>query len=126
MCSDHDDTVSSQGLAAAFRTGFVDYELAKQDIEAAIDDLFDLALTRAHGLGLPLVVALLELDDVEPALSFAASKGLHRAAELKGPHVRAVAATRRIRDMVSTLETTVENIVHRYEAPNVERTLRGA
>ena len=126
MCSDHDDTVSSRGLAAAFRTGFVDYELAKQDIEAAIDDLFDLALTRAHGLGLPLVVALLELDDVEPALSFAASKGLHRAAELKGPHVRAVAATRRIRDMVITLETTVDNMVHRYEAPNVERALTGA
>ena len=126
MCSDHDDTVSTQGLAAAFRNAFADYELAQQDIEAAIDDLFELALTRANGLGFPLVVALLELDNVEAAMSFAAIRGLHGAAELKGANVRAAAATRRIRDMVNELETAVGRAVNRYEAPGVERVLTGA
>ncbi len=125
MCSDHDDTVSTQGLAAAFRTAFVDYELAQQDIEAVIDDLFDLARTRAHGLGIPLVVALLELDDKEPALSFAANKGLVRCFELKEPRVRAAAATRRIHDMAGRLEVAVDHAVQRYEAPSVERFLTG-
>lgn len=126
MCSDHDDTVSTQGLAAAFRSAFVDYELAQQDIEAAIDGLFELALTRANDLGLPLVVALLELDDVEPALSFAATKGLRGASELKGSKVRAAAATRRIRDLVIGLEAAVDRVVKRYEAPGVDRVLKGA
>ena len=126
MCSDHDDTVSTQGLAAAFRTAFVDYELAQQGIEAAIDDLFDLARTRAHGLGVPLVVALLELDDAVPALSFAATKGLQGASELKGANIRAAAAARRIRDMVIGLETAVDRVVNRYEAPGVHRALTGA
>ena len=125
MCSDHDDTVSAHGLAAAFRTAFVDYELAQQDIEAAIDDLFELALTRANGLGFPLVVSLLELDEGEPALSFATAKGLHGASELKGGNVRAAAATRRIRDMVIGLETAVDWVVKRYEAPGVDRALTG-
>ena len=125
MCSDHDETVSTQGLAAAFRTAFVDYELAQQDIETAIDDLFDLARTRAHGLGVPLVVALLELDDADPALSFAAYKGLKRSSELKQPQVRAASATRRIHDMAGRLETAVDRMVRRYEAPGVERALTG-
>ena len=120
MCSDHDDNVSTQGLATAFRRGFVDYELAKKDLEAAIDDLFDFALTRAQGLGFPLVVALLELDEAEPALSFAASKVLHRASELEGPQIRAALATRRIRQMVNKLKTATDHVVQWYEAANVE------
>lgn len=126
MCSDHDDTVSTQGLATAFRRAFVDYELAQQDIEAAIDALFELALTRANGLGFPLVVSLLELDEVEPALSFAATKGLRGGSELKGSNVRAATATRRLRDMVIGLETAVDRVVNRYEAPGVDRALTGA
>ena len=126
MCSDHDDTVSTQGLAAAFRSAFIDYELAQHDIEAAIDDLFELALTRANDLGLPLVVALLELDDMEPALSFAATKGLCGASELKGSKVRAAAATRRVRELVIGLETAVDRVVNRYDAPGVNRALTGA
>ena len=126
MCSDHDDTVSTQGLATAFRRAFVDYELAQQDINAAIDDLFELALTRANGLGFPLVVSLLELDDVEPGLSFAATKGLQRATELNGANVRVAASTRRIRDMVVRLEAAVDQVVHRYKAPSVDRAVMGA
>ena len=124
MCSDHDDNVSTQGLGAAFRIGFVKYKLAKKDLEAAIDDLFDFALKHAHAqrLGFPLVVALLELDEAEPALSFAASKGLHRASELEEPQIRAALATRRIRQMVNKLNTATDHVVQWYEAAN-EREL---
>ena len=126
MCSDHDDTVSTQGLSAAFRRAFVDYELAQKDMETAIDDLFELALTRANGLGLPLVLSLLELDDVEPTLSFTVTRGLQGASELKCSNVRAVAASRRIRDMTIGLETVVDRVVNLYEAPGVDKALTGA
>ena len=125
MCPDHDDSVSSQGTGAAIRTGIKDYELAQTDVEKIIDNLFDLALTRARDLGLPLAFALLYLLDGEPRLAFAQRKGLDRVGELDDPHVQAATAAWKICGVVKQLETVVNRIIRRYEVPRVTKTLMG-
>ena len=131
MCSDHDDTVSSQGLGAAIRASIEKYELARSGVETVIDNLFDLAQTRAPDLGLPLIFALLDLDDGKPDgghrhLAFASKKGLSRARELPEPHVRAVTAARALRGAVAQLESLVDRVVRRYDTPETARSLEGA
>lgn len=131
MCSDHDDAVSSQGLGASIRTSIAKYELARSEVETIIDSLFDLALTRAPDLGLPLTFALLDLDDGEHDdehrhLAFASKMGLARAHELGDPRVRVAAAARAIRGTVNQLESLVERVVRRYDTPKVAKAFEGA
>ena len=131
MCSDHDDAVSSQGLGAAIRTSIEKYEFARSEVETVIDNLFDLALTRASDLGLPLAFALLDLDEGEPDekhrhLAFASKMGLIRAHELADPRVRVATVARAIRGTVGSLESLVERVVRRYDTPEVAKTLKGA
>ena len=131
MCSDHDDAVSSQGLRVSIRTSIAKYELAQPEVETIIDSLFDLALTRAPDLGLPLTFALLALDDAAPDgerrnFAFASKMGLARAHELGDPRVRVVARERAIRGTVSQLESLVDRVVRRYDTPEVAKALEGA
>ena len=131
MCSDHDDAVSSQGLGASIRTSMAKYELAPSEVETIIGGLFDLALTRAHGLGFPLTFALLNLDDGEPDdehrhLAFASKLGLARANDLGDPRVRVATAARAIRGTVKQLELLVDHVVGRYDTPVVAKALKGA
>ena len=131
MCSDHDDAVSSQGIGAAIRTSIAKYEHAQSEIESIIDSLFDLALTRAPDLGLPLTYALLDLDDGEPDdkhrhLAFASKMGLAKAHELGDSRVRVAAAARAIRGTVNQLASLVDRVVGRYDTPEVAKALKGA
>ena len=126
MCPDHDERVSSQGIGASIRTGVVNYELAQKDVEAIIDALFDLALTRAPGFGLPLTWALLDLDRAGSDLAFASKKGSERAVELDDPRVRTAIAAHKIRGVVDELETVGRPWIERYEAPAVVKALTGA
>ena len=70
MCSDHDERVSSKGIRTAIRSGVETYEISKTDIETSIDEMFDLAATKARDLGPPLTVALLDLADTQPEVRF--------------------------------------------------------
>ena len=129
MCSDHDDMVSSQGIGAAIGFGIAKYELRQVEVEAIIDNLFDLAITRAIGLGLPLIVALLDLVDEGPdnsSFAFARTKGLTRAIELDDPRVRVATAAHGMRVMTDQLEAMIGRVTHRYEAPEVWKALTGA
>ena len=131
MCSDHDDAVSSQELGAAIRTSIAKYELAQPEVEAIIDGLFDLALTRAPDLGLPLTFALLGLDNGEHDgehrhLAFASKMGLARAHELGDPRVRVATTARAFRGTVDQLESLVDRVVRRYDTPEVAKALEGA
>ena len=125
MCSDHDDGVSSQGIGAAIRSAVGDYGLSAEDVEPIVDEMFDLALTRARDLGPALTLALLDLDEAGPAIAFAVAKALRRSAELDDPRVRAVTATRKMREVVARLDIAVDSVVRRYGSPAVTRALTG-
>ncbi len=124
MCSDRDDSVVLQGISAAIRKSSEDYELPQTEVEAVIDKLFDLGLTRAPDLGPPLVSALLYLDAANPDLSFAEKKGLERAAEIDNPFVRAATATRRLHGIVGLLETAVGRVIRRWDEPGVKQAMQ--
>lgn len=123
MCSDHDNSVSSRGINVAIRTGVEDYELAQESVETIIDDLFDLALTRARDLGLPLTMALLNLKDASPNLGFASKRALGRSVELKDDGVGTAVHTHRIKRVLGLLESVVDRIERSYKAPGVTKTL---
>ena len=126
MCSSYDESVVSQEISSSLRRAVVDYDLPQTDVEAIIDDLFDLALTRAHGLGFPLVAAILALEGEGPDLEFAFASGLARAHEMDDSRVQAILATRRMHQLVVQLDTVVDGWVRRYESPAVSKALFGA
>ena len=123
MCSDHDASVSSKGIGTAIRTGVEAYEIPTTEIDATIDEMFDLAATRARDLGPPLTVALLDLADTQPECAFVGLTASRRAAELDDPRVRVVIATRRIRNFVDQLGRAAVGVVHRYKAPGITEAL---
>lgn len=124
MCSDRDEDVISRGIGAAIRTGIEKYELAQTEVEAVIDALFALALTRAPALGTPLVYALLFIDENNPAFSFAVKQGSERAGEINDSLVQAAVTTRKLREAVGALKTAVQFVVPRYETTQVKQTLQ--
>ena len=123
MCSDHDATVSSKGIGAAIRAAVETYEISATDVESTVNEMFDLAAARARALGPPLMVALLDLADAQPACAFVEQSATRRAPELDDPRVRAVLATRRIRNVVDQLGETATDVVHRYKAPTIAEAL---
>ena len=124
MCSDHDEGVSSQGIGAAIRRSILDYELARVDVNATIEALFDLALTRARELGISLIVALVGLDHSDTRLSFAVSKALTRAKEFDDDRVRTAVAAQRMRQMACDLDGAISRLNRQYEKPSVVEALR--
>ena len=125
MCSDHDATVSANGIGAAIRAAVETYEIARIDIESIMDEMFALAATKARDLGPPLTVALLDLADAQPKCAFVEPTASRRATELDDPRVRAVVATRRIGNVVDELEAVAAGVVRRYKAPGITKTLGG-
>ena len=123
MCSDHDGTVSAKGIATAIRTGVETYEISQTDIESTIESMFDLAAARARDLGPALTIALLDLADRKPDCAFVEPTTSGRAAELDDPRVRAVVATRRIRNVVGQLERAVGRVVREYGGRGIGETL---
>ena len=123
MCSDHDGTVSSKGIATAIRAGVETYEISQTDIESTIDRMFDLAAARARDLGPALTIALLDLADRKPECAFVEPMTSRRAAELDDPRVTAVVATRRIRNVVGHLERAVGRVVREYGGHRIGETL---
>ena len=123
MCSDHDASVSSKGIGTAIRTGVGTYEISRTDIDATVDEMFDLAATNARNLGLPLTVALLDLADTQPECAFVGLTASRRAAELDDPRVRAVIATQRIRNVVDRLGRAAVRVVRGYEALGITEAL---
>ena len=116
MCSDHDEMVSCRGIGTAIRSAVEKYEISQEDIGASIDEMFDLAETRAPDLGPSLVVALLDLADEHPHFAFIENRASKGAVHLDAPRVRAVMATRRIRKVVDQLAQVGERVVGEYEA----------
>ena len=123
MCSDHDASVSSKGIGTAIRAGVETYEISRTDIDATVDEMFDLAATKARNLGLPLTVALLDLANAEPEFAFVGRTASRRAAELDDPRVRAVMATQQIRNVVDQLGRAADRMVRGYEAPGISVAL---
>ncbi len=123
MCTDHDGTVSSRGIIAAISSGIEKYGIGRKDIEASIDEMYDLASTRAGDLGPPLTVALLNLSDASPDYAYVAEKAIQRAVELDDPRVSAVIATRRIRIVFDQLNIVSERVVRQYETPGLAEAL---
>ena len=123
MCTDHDGTVSSRGISAAIRSGVEKYGIGRSDIEASIDEMYDLALTRAVDLGPPLTVALLDFADMSPNYVYVAEKGIQRAVELEDPRVSAVIATWNIRNVFDRLKTVSDRVVRQYETPGLAEAL---
>ena len=123
MCSDHDATVSSKGIGAAVRAAVETYEISRTDIESTVNEMFDLAAAKARDLGPPLTVALLDLADAQPACAFVEPSASRRATELDDPRVRAVLATRRIRNVVDQLGAAAAGVVHQYKAPRITEAL---
>ena len=115
MCSDSDQSVTAQGLKAAIQSGVVGYRLPTAELEAAFKDLFDLALTRAPGLQLPLAVALVSVDCSEPSIMFARNTLLARAADFDEPMVHAAVVLQRICILTEQLQYLVAptNRVHK-------------
>ena len=126
MCSDHDVRVSAKGIGAALGNGVKTYGISRGDIESAVDEMFDLAASRARDLGPPLAMALLDLADSHPGRAFLEPAVSRRAPGLGDPRVRAIVATRRIRALVARLERTAAGMLHRYEMPGISKALGGA
>ena len=125
MCSDHDEGVSSQGMAAAIRGSILDYEVASADVHKTVEALFDLALVRARELGVSLIIALLGLDDSNSNLTLAVRCGLARAEQFDDDRVRTAVATQRMRGMVGTLESAILRLARQYNTSSVLEALRG-
>jgi len=123
MCSDHDATVSSKGIAAAIRAAVQTYEIPRTDVESSIDEMFDLTATKARDLGPPLTVALFDLADAQPECAFVEPKTSRRSAQLDDPRVRAVVATRRIGNLVDQLGVAAADVMRRYQASGIEEVL---
>ncbi len=123
MCSDHDETVSARGIGAAIRGGVEKYGISRTDIEAAIDEMYDLASTRAGDLGPPLTVALLDLADAAPDFAYLERRVSQRTGDLDDPRVRAVIAIRRVRNVVDRLNQIADRVASQYEAPGVAKAL---
>ncbi len=123
MCPDHDENVSARGISAAIRSGVEKYGISRNDIETAIDQMYDLVATRASDLGPPLTFALLDLADAEPDFAYVEKKGIQRAVELDDPQVRAVIAARCIRDVFDELHDVCDRVARQYETPGVAEVL---
>ncbi len=123
MCTDHDGTVSARGISAAIRSGVEKYGIERTDIEALIDEMYDLASTRAGDLGPPLTVALLDFVDASPDYAYVAEKAIQRAVELDDPRVSAVIATWNIRDVFDRLKIVSDRVVRQYETPGLAEAL---
>ena len=123
MCSDHDASVSSKGIGTAIRVGVETYEISQTDIESIVNEMFNLAATRAHDLGPPLSIALLDLADTRSECAFIEPTLSRCAAELDDPRVRAVVATRRIRNVVDQLELAADRAVRSYGARGIAEAL---
>ena len=98
MCSDHDEAVSRKNIDAAIGAAVYKYEIPPADIESTIDSLFDLAAARARDLGPPLTIELLDLADGRPDCASLGPPSSRRADQLDDPRVRAIVATRRVRN----------------------------
>ncbi len=93
------------------------------EIESAIERMFDLAATRADGLGVPLTVTLLDLARAETSCVFVARSTTRHARELAG-RSNVSAATRRqvssvlavdaMESMVDALGDAADKTVRRW------------
>ena len=126
MCRDGDESVCSQGLAAAIRTGVGDYEIPAESFETVVENLFDLALTRAPNLAMPLVLSTLQIFDGKSTPdSSLAQIGLRRAVEFQTPDIHAAVSVYRVRKVVEKLNAAVDLTVRRYETLCAATTLDG-
>ena len=125
MCSDHDQRVTARGVSSAVRRAVVEYEIPIDEVSGIVNDLFDLAFTRAQSLRTPLVYAMFELADGYPDLQPVAELGLSRATEYEDDPVRVILATRRATVLIGQLNELVERSVTRYRSPSVKRLLTG-
>ena len=115
MCRDGDQVVCSQGILAAICSAFDDYEIPAEEIEPVIDSLFDLALTRAPNLALPLVISTLGIVEGLFGMPFPwAPTALRRSEELENVEVRAAIKAYRVRQLVERLEYATDLTERRY------------
>ena len=123
LCSDHDENVSTNEIGRAVLKAIVGYQLGKKELKAIIERLFDLATTRAHGLGFPLVTSLLRLPDQSEKLSFAVDLALKKAGEVLDPRGKIAALNHRIHRLTKGLRSPVSFLERRYDASGVRQAL---
>ena len=126
MCRDRDDNVCSQGILAAICAAFDDYQMSEEEIEPVIDSLFDLALTRAPNLALPLIISTLGIADGIFELPFPwAPTALRRSTEFDDPALRAAVKAYKVSRAVEALEYAMELTMRRYSDLNKVATPNG-
>ena len=127
LCSDHDQAVSTTGIADAIRIGLEKYELGEEELEAAFNRMFDAADNGRPTLAAPLTVALVRLGaggaDI-PGLAFA-SKLVERVYEFGLSELHCLARTEKLRRVAERAEAASGRLKEWLSAPEVVRILEG-
>ena len=128
MSSDHNDSVSWQGIKTAVES-CVRSRIPESDTRKALNQLFDLAKvrTRAGDLGVPLAMALLDVPQTDPEFAFCAEVTEERLPELADiqDEVRLIRDVYRAGMVLEQLKGVTETIVQRYNAHVVAQLLGG-
>ncbi len=125
MCSDHNDSVSSQEINSAVRIGIGKYKLPQNSVNEVLEKLFHLAReARANELGAALTVGLLGLDELNEDLSFATERGVKMATLFfHDERVRVSLLAYQYRNFINRLERPIIDRNHRYENSKPLKTL---
>ena len=128
MCSDHNDSVSWQGIKTAVES-CVRYRVPESDTRIFLNNLYDLAKVpaRASDLGVPLAMALLDVPQTDPELAFCAEVTEERLPELVDAQdeVRLIRNVYRIGNVLEQLKDVIGLIVQQYDDPLIVKLLGG-
>lgn len=127
MCSDHNDSVSWQGIRDAI-VFCAKYRVPEIDIERIIHKLYDLAqvTARASELGVPLTMALLAIATTGTAFGNCATIARQRALELEDQEsIDTIFCVYELQEVVETADAATKLITESYRHPEIPRLLGG-
>ena len=125
MCSDHDDGTTRQSIAAAVRAAKHKYAIPEQEIDGAVETLFDLISEQAHELGPPLTAELLTLSEKRPEFGSLTKRAVNRAQKHPDDRVRAIAAAQRLRQLVGNIRHAHARRASEYQTLLAESAFQG-
>ena len=103
MCSDRDDRTTSQSIAAALGAAKYKYGIPEEEIDGAVEALFDLSAGQASELGPPLTAELLDLGEKQPDFDRWKRRALIRGHDHPDQRVHVILATRRLGELVENI-----------------------
>ena len=127
MCSDHNDSASWQGISTAIRS-CAKYRVPENDIQRIVHKLYDLSqvTARAGELGMPLTMALLDIDATGSAFGYCATIASQRATELTDQQsIEMIFSVYELKGTVQIADAATKSIIERYGHPEISRLLRG-